>query len=121
MPITRSARKSLRVSIRRKAENKVWKRKTAKALKSAEAKNLAEVYRVLDKAAKEGVIHANKAARLKSRLTKKLAKGEIIKETAKKRSKKTMRQQKVTRMKAAKAKRTVKRPSSIKAKPKTKK
>ena len=38
------------------------------------AKNLVSVFRTVDRAAKSKVIHANKAARLKSRLSKLLVK-----------------------------------------------
>ncbi|KKT34019.1 MAG: 30S ribosomal protein S20, partial [Candidatus Woesebacteria bacterium GW2011_GWB1_44_11b] len=45
-------------------------------LKDTEAakKKISELYRALDKAAKTKAIHNNKAARLKSRLSKKVAK-----------------------------------------------
>lgn len=73
MPITRSARKALRVSGRRTDENRQVKQKIRQTLKNASEKNIAEVFSVLDKAAKRDVIHPNKAARLKSRLSKKLS------------------------------------------------
>lgn len=80
MPITQSAKKALRQSLRRRERNL----KTQKAMKSAvkelrrlakakrtedAAKFLPKVYKALDKAAKRGVIKKNTASRLKSRLS----------------------------------------------------
>ncbi len=84
MPIKASAKKALRQSIRRRAENvlkaEAYKAAVKKFKKAVEAKDatgakeaLSAVYQKLDKAAKTNVIPGNKAARLKSRLTKKLA------------------------------------------------
>ena len=81
MPITKSAKKALRQNIRRKARNLVYKKKM-KALikevrvlvlekKTEEAKKLLpQVYKILDKTAKVGVIKKNTASRKKSRITK---------------------------------------------------
>jgi len=85
MAITSSAKKALRKSIKRRIIN-VKKNKEIKNLlkevkglisqkKIAEAKKLLpNVYRILDKAAKTGLIKKNAAARKKSRITKFLAK-----------------------------------------------
>lgn len=81
MPITKSAKKALRQSERRRQRNLKKKeaykrlirdvRKFAAAGKTDEAKKiLPSLYKALDKAAKTNVIKKNKAARLKSRLTK---------------------------------------------------
>ena len=81
MPITSSAKKALRQSLRRRARNLQKKeaykclirdvRKAMAAGKPDEAKKLLpQLYKALDKAAKANVIKKNKAARLKSRLTK---------------------------------------------------
>jgi small subunit ribosomal protein S20 len=83
MPTTKSAAKRLRSSAKRKLRNQVRKsvNRTAekKFLALVEAKNvdgakaaLAECFSVLDRAAKEGTIHTNKADRKKARLTAKL-------------------------------------------------
>ena len=81
MAITKSAKKAIRQSAKRKEQNIVYKDKI-KALvkevrvlvlakKMAEAKKLLpEIYKALDKAAKVGVIKKNNASRHKSRLTK---------------------------------------------------
>ena len=81
MPITKSAKKALRQSLRRKERNLIKKeayKKTVKEItKLAAAGNrdqaktlIPNLYKALDKAAKTRAIHSNKAARLKSRLAK---------------------------------------------------
>jgi len=81
MPITKSAKKALRQNIKRRTRNLVYKKKM-KALikkvrdlvlekKNEEAKKLLpQVYKILDKTAKVGIIKKNTASRKKSRLTK---------------------------------------------------
>lgn len=77
MPITKSAKKKLRKDKKREAENlklkKAYKKTVKNTKKNPNKKNLSESSKVLDKAAKKGIIHKNKAARLKSRLTSKKA------------------------------------------------
>lgn len=81
MPITKSARKHLRVSGRKRVFNlRVLKtmRSLTKELKELIAQNkvkearkmLAQVFKAIDKAAKRGVIKKNTAARKKSKLAK---------------------------------------------------
>ena len=80
MPITQSAKKAIRGSLRKKAFNdqrkKVMKEiikkveKTAKTSKVEAAKMMSVVFQTIDKAAKKGVIKMNNAARKKSRLSK---------------------------------------------------
>lgn len=83
MPVTRSAKKALRQNIRRRARNLERKRKIKEVIKKfkklvqenkiEEARAfLPQVYKTLDKVAKTGYIKKNKAARLKSRLARKL-------------------------------------------------
>jgi small subunit ribosomal protein S20 len=85
MPNTRTAKKNIRKNKTRRehndAQKKVLKdlirevRKSAAAAKKDEAlKNLPMVYKKLDKAAKTNLIKKNKASRLKSRITKAIAK-----------------------------------------------
>ncbi len=85
MPITKSAKKALRQSIRRKARNLIYKNKMKKLIKEMKSlalgrkieearKLLPQVYKILDKSAKVGVVKKNHAARKKSRLTKLLEK-----------------------------------------------
>lgn len=71
MPITKSAKKSLRVSRTKREQNLKTKILLSKALKQVNDKNISETFGIVDKAAKSGVIHKNKAARIKSHLSKK--------------------------------------------------
>lgn len=85
MAITKSAKKALRQSLRRRARN-IQKKKKIKSLikevKSLAAQNkieeakkfLPRVYKILDKAAKTGLIKKNTASRRKSRITKLITK-----------------------------------------------
>mgnify|MGYP001576038838 FL=1 len=85
MPITKSAKKALRQSLRRRTRNltkleafrdvlkEIKKLVEAKKIKEAEAL-VPKAYKALDKAAKTGVIKKNAAARKKSRLMKMLRK-----------------------------------------------
>lgn len=81
MPITRSAKKALRQSVRRRARNLTRKeaykkiitavKKLAATGKIEDAKKLLpQLYKSLDKAAKATAIKKNKAARLKSRISR---------------------------------------------------
>ena len=80
MPITQSAKKAIRGSLRKKAFNdqrkKVMKEivkkieKTVKTDKAAAAKMLSTAFQAIDKSAQKGVIKKNNAARKKSRLSK---------------------------------------------------
>ncbi|HEY4475350.1 MAG TPA: 30S ribosomal protein S20 [Candidatus Paceibacterota bacterium] len=78
MPITESAKKALRQNIRRRVRNvvqaKALKEVIKKFKKSPSAELLPQVYKKLDKAAKTNIIKRNKAARLKSRLSRLLKK-----------------------------------------------
>jgi small subunit ribosomal protein S20 len=84
MPITRSAKKALRVSNRKAAFNfktkstmkdavKATKKFTSGKLEEVKA-SLSAAYKAIDKAAKKGVIKKNAASRKKSRLAKFLKK-----------------------------------------------
>ena len=74
MPIIKSAIKKVRKDKTRTARNaarkSVIKTLLKKARISKSAKDIQAVFSALDKAAKVKLIHPNKAARLKSRLTK---------------------------------------------------
>lgn len=87
MPITKSAKRALRKSLKRKERNLEWKRKIKNAFKEIkkliaekkieEAKNfLPKVYKILDKAAKIGVIKERKADRIKSKISKAISKSQ---------------------------------------------
>ncbi|MCX6757511.1 MAG: 30S ribosomal protein S20 [Candidatus Nomurabacteria bacterium] len=80
MPITKSAEKAMRGSLRKKGQNDRRRRamkeeikkidKIAKTDKTAVGKMLSTAYQAIDKAVKKGVIKKNTAARRKSRLAK---------------------------------------------------
>lgn len=97
MPLTKSAKKALKTDKRRKEENDLTRAKIKSALKGAKiairngetdvTELVSKAYSELDTAAKKNVIHKNKAARLKSRLVKKL--GAVAAAPVKKAAKKT--------------------------------
>ncbi len=80
MPITKSAKKAIRVSSRKKGYNDLLKRKmkevtkkiekTVKSDKKEAEKILSSAFSAIDKAAKRGVIKKNNASRKKSRLSR---------------------------------------------------
>lgn len=80
MPITQSAKKAIRGSLRKKAVNDSRKRamkeiikkieKIAKTDKKEALKMLSSAFAIIDKAAQKNVIKKNNAARKKSRLTR---------------------------------------------------
>ncbi|MFZ2025434.1 MAG: 30S ribosomal protein S20 [Microgenomates group bacterium] len=77
MPITAQALKKLRHDKKRSvatATKRAYVRSVVKDMrKTPNVKQLSTVFATLDKAVKMHVIHANKAARLKSRLSKLIA------------------------------------------------
>jgi small subunit ribosomal protein S20 len=97
MPVTKSAKRALRVAHRRHAENLLTKDMYKKAVKTARkaveagAANVGELFSkaqsALDTAAKSKTIHRNKAARLKSRLAKKAANAGTVMEAPVKKAK----------------------------------
>ena len=84
MPLTSSAKKALKQDRAKREINDLTRHKIKSAVKAArlaivaggkDAKTkLDDAYRELDVASKKNVIHKNRAARLKSRLAKKMAK-----------------------------------------------
>ncbi len=74
MPVIKSAKKMMRVAERRAAENELVRRTFKHAVKAARTeanpKTLATAQGALMKAAKNNVIHKNKASRLIARLAK---------------------------------------------------
>lgn len=79
MPITKSAKKSLRASINKREMNRKQEVELEKTLKKVSATNINEVVSKIDKAAKNHLISKNKAARLKSRLAKKFGTPKVTK------------------------------------------
>jgi len=75
MPITKSAIKALRQSQKKRMQNLKTKRSLKDAVKKTKTvRELAKAQSAIDKASKKKYIHKNKAARLKSRLAKRLSK-----------------------------------------------
>ncbi|MDD4924380.1 MAG: 30S ribosomal protein S20 [Dehalococcoidales bacterium] len=85
MPNIKSAEKQQRIALKRRAINKTNTSKTKTAVKKAEesiasgdlqkaTEDIKVAASTLDKAAGKGIIHANNAARHKSRLEKRLNK-----------------------------------------------
>lgn len=79
MPKIKAAKKALRSSLKKGEHNlelkeryKLIAKKVTKATGKAQEKLISEYFSALDKAAKKHVIHKNKAARLKSRISLKL-------------------------------------------------
>ena len=74
MPIIKSAKKKLRQDKKRESDNKRIDALVNFSLKKAEKKstpkNIQEAFSIIDKAVKKNIIHKNKAARLKSKLSK---------------------------------------------------
>jgi small subunit ribosomal protein S20 len=74
MPITKSAIKALKQSEKKRKHNLSKKRTLKGVLKDAEKiEDMPKAQSVIDKTAKTGLIHKNKANRLKSRLAKRLS------------------------------------------------
>ncbi|KKP87835.1 MAG: 30S ribosomal protein S20 [Berkelbacteria bacterium GW2011_GWA2_35_9] len=87
MPITSSAKKALRVAQNKKTINDRLRRKLKSLLKKP-PKNLSDVISMIDKASKRGIIHKNKANRLKAKLMQNIKTNLAKKSTAQKSEKK---------------------------------
>ncbi len=80
MPITKSAKKAIRGSLRKKAVNDRRKKTMKEVIKKIEkvvkkdkteaVKMLSTAFQAIDKAAKKGIIKKNNASRKKSRLSR---------------------------------------------------
>ena len=81
MPIIKSAKKRVKVTEKKTAQNREWKDRLKNAIKDMEkaveagdkeaaAEQLKETKKVIDKAVTRNILHKNNAARKKSRLTK---------------------------------------------------
>jgi len=76
----KATKKDVRQATKRRDRNKYYGKTTRNAIrelrlltdKSSAAKELPQVASMIDKLAKRGIIHKNKAANLKSKLTKKI-------------------------------------------------
>ena len=74
MPVIKSAKKKLRKDRKLEKINKLFRNEFSKALKEAKksktSEKIRQAVRITDKAVKKGIIHKNKAARIKSSLSK---------------------------------------------------
>jgi small subunit ribosomal protein S20 len=81
MPISLSAKKSLRKSLKNNRDNVLFKTKLKLTVKKFLVKpttdSLKEVHSILDKAVKKGIFHKNKTSRLKANYAKKLKTGVV--------------------------------------------
>lgn len=78
MPVTKTAKRALRGSTRKLAVNKLILKRLELAVRGAKKtksqNKILTAISLADRAAKKGTIHKNKAARIKSRLSKLLSK-----------------------------------------------
>ena len=74
MPNIQSAKKKLRQDIKTEKANTTYRKSVKKTIKNMAkmetSKDMDKAFSTIDKAAKKGIIHKNKAARLKSRVSK---------------------------------------------------
>ncbi len=78
MPVIRNAKKKLKVDRKREGANKKMEAFINLVVKKAQRKptpgSVTEAFRAIDKGVKKDIFHKNKAARLKSRLSKLISK-----------------------------------------------
>ncbi len=93
MPISLSAKKSLRKSLKNYKENVLFKNKVKLTIKNFLTKptqeGLKEAYSLVDKAVRSGLYHFNKGSRLKAKFAKQLKSGKVTSGVTK--SKKTVK------------------------------
>ncbi|MCL5433171.1 MAG: 30S ribosomal protein S20 [Patescibacteria group bacterium] len=91
MPVIKSAKKKLRQDKKREEKNakikKLLSDNIKKATKKPSEKTIISAVKVIDKAAKNKIIHKNKAARIKSRLSKLIPAKKTVKTATEKQSK----------------------------------
>lgn len=112
MPILKHAKKTLKQEKKRTIQNRKVKELYKKLLKTAEAdkkpESVSKAFSAVDKAAKVNVINKNKAARIKSKLTKHVA-SDAVKVAPKKVSAKAKKAAKAAKAKVAAAAQAAKR------------
>ncbi len=112
MPLLKHAKKKLKQDKVRTARNKKVKEVFKKLIKIAEtdkkAKSVSEAFSAVDKAVKHNILNANKAARMKSQLTKHVA-SDAVKEAPKNVSAKSKKAAKFAKAKIASAAKAAKR------------
>ncbi len=84
MPVLKHAKKKLRQDKKRTDDNlrikETFKKLIKKAKQNPSAETVSEAFSSIDKATKKHIIHANKAARLKSSLSKAVGSTPAVKE-----------------------------------------
>ncbi len=88
MPVIESAKKALRSSEAKHERNLLVKAELRRALKNVTVESMSKVVSLVDKAAKRDIIHKNKAARIKSALSKITAEAPKVKKVTKTAAKK---------------------------------
>lgn len=106
MPVIKSAKKKLRKDKKITKENKalkaLFKDIVSKAVKKPTEVNITKAVKIIDKTAKKNIIHENKAARIKSRLSKLLTGKSVISKAATPVKKKVIKKIKKTSKKSKK-------------------
>jgi len=102
MPISLSAKKSNRKSLKNRKVNIIWKNKYKEVVKKFLLKptkeGLKEVYSIIDKLKKHFIFHKNKASRLKAKFARKLKSlAKDVKPASKKVVKKTSKTSKTSK------------------------
>lgn len=101
MPVTKTAKRALRSSANKADVNSMIKKALEIAIRTAEkvksAVKVGEAVSLVDRASKKKVIHKNKAARIKSRLSKLGGKPATTKKAAPKKAVKTSKAKKVSK------------------------
>lgn len=74
MPVIKSAIKKYRRDKKKEKENNVFRKKLSDSIRAAKkqktSKTVAQAFSIVDKAVKKNMLHKNKAARIKSSLSK---------------------------------------------------
>jgi len=106
MPISLSAKKSLRKSLKNNRDNVLFKTKVKLTVKKFLVKptsdSLKEVHSILDKAVKKGIFHKNKTSRLKANYAKKVKTGVTATKAVVKKTTAKSKVKKATKSKSAK-------------------
>lgn len=106
MPLLKHAKKKLKQDKKRTVENKkvkdVFKKLVKTALADKKDESVSKAFSALDKAVKKNILNKNKAARMKSSLTKNVA-SDTVKQAPKKVTAKAKKAAKSAKAKVAKA------------------
>lgn len=113
MPITQSAKKALRRDVKRHQTNRIFKDRMKITVDASKAQptpeNLSLSFSAIDRAAKKHLLHPNKAARLKSKLSRQLKSSPTVKPE----TKTTSNPKTVSKVKAASKAKTTRKTKSV--------